>query len=96
MTVNSNKQIAKFELDNLFISSDSFFIGLEFIGYFEGEAFIPYTNTSEKILNQFCSAYSIDEGVQFSWTKNGFKSEWTKMTWGNRTRNFSFGVELMY
>ena len=93
--VEPKQEYAHYELDAILLPK-TFFVGVEYLGYFNGDTFIPFSNSSWQESTQFASAFSTETLNLYSWYKQDYASGWRQLGPMGKIYNFSFGIELVY
>lgn len=88
-----------FDIEKLDITfpSDGIFIGIEFLGYYLEDSFIPFSSNDDNKRMQYKVSFSDGYKNSKSWTRLDYNNSWKPFDVGsNPFPNFNFGVVLKY
>ena len=96
--VSEKQEKIYFDLNELNIKfpDNGIFIGLEFIGYYKEDEFIPFRTNDKKKVIQYKASFSNKHEKPNSWVKHDHEDSWRLLDFGtNKYYNFNFGIELL-
>ena len=94
--VEPKQKFVRFQIPPLVVPKGGLFVGVEFIGYFDDEEFIPFKETNLNRLRQFMTALATDAQVSYSWVRKDITSSWEKLGHLGQMYNFCYGIKLIY
>ena len=95
--VDENQEKIVFDLKefNIQFPKNGIFLGLEYIGYYKEDKFIPFRTDDKMKIIQYKAAFSNKHKEPKSWVKHNHEDSWKLLDFGgNQYYNFNFGLEL--
>ncbi len=93
----ANSKILKLNLisDAIAFPSEGAFLAIEFLGYFEGDKFIPLDIDNVNTKNQFAPDLSGGHNTKYSYFRKTYSEKWDRVNIDMRGFfNFNFGLKL--